>query len=146
MLQRTDFRLFFSDIIFLKTSGYLFYKKMVGSIYCKIETGASWDRRILGNFYLFSCTFPYLPVPCSQHVYRNFESDNLLLVKTGENEKSSISIQMKLGDKFTILEEMKDISYKMDVSDPEKFEQRNENNYLKGSYRIRNIYIKKSHW
>ena len=45
-------------------------------------------------------------------------------MKTGENEKSSISIQMKLGDKFTILEEMKDISYKMDVSNPEKVEQR----------------------
>ena len=29
-------------------------------------------------------------------------------MKTGENEKSSISIQMKLGDKFTILEEMKE--------------------------------------
>lgn len=37
---------------------------------------------------------------------------------------------------------MKDISYKMDVSDPEKVEQRKENIYLKESYRIRNIYIK----
>lgn len=63
-------------------------------------------------------------------------------MKTGENENSSISIQMKLGDKFTILEEMKDITYKMEVSDPKKVEQRKENNYLKGSYRIRNIYIK----
>ena len=115
---------------------------MVGSKYSKIETVASWDWRILGNFYLFSCTFSYLPFPYSQHVYRNLESDNLLLVKTGENENSSISIQMKLGNKFTILEEMEDISYKMDVSDPEKVEQRQENNYLKGSYRIRNIYIK----
>lgn len=41
---------------------------------------------------------------------------------------------------------MKDISYKMDVSDPEKVEQRKENIYLKESYRIRNIYIKKSNW
>lgn len=48
---------------------------------------------------------------------------------------------MKLGDKFTIPEEMRDISDKMNVFDIQKFAQRQENNYLKESYRTENIYI-----
>lgn len=61
-------------------------------------------------------------------------------MKTEENEHST-SIQMKLGDKFTIPEEMKDIDDKVDVFDVQKFAQRQENNYLKESYRTENIYI-----
>lgn len=48
---------------------------------------------------------------------------------------------MKLGDKFTIPGEMRDISDKMNVFDIQKFAQRQENNYLKESYRTENIYI-----
>ena len=58
------------------------------------------------------------------------ESDNQLLMKSEENENNT-SIQMKLGDKVTIPEEIKDTSDKMNVYDIEKVAQKQENNNLR---------------
>lgn len=51
-------------------------------------------------------------------------------MKSEENENNT-SIQMKLGDKFTIPEEIKDTSDKMNVYDIEKVAQKQENNNLR---------------
>lgn len=77
-------------------------------------------------FVLFSISqFPTVNMHISY-----LESDNQLLMKSEENENNT-SIQMKLGDKFTIPEEIKDISDKMNVYDIEKVAQKQENNNLR---------------